>query len=115
MAGIYFQLLDEPVVERAMDIEFQSADRVSDILDRVALAMSVVIHRIDAPFVACAMMMSVKDAIHDRVAEHHVGVSHIDLGAEHLAAVLKLASAHAAEEVEVFLYRAVAVRAVLSG
>ena len=55
-----------------------------------------------------------EDAVHDGVAEHHVGVRHVDLGAQHLAAVGELAGAHAAEEVEVLLDAAVAVGAVLA-
>ena len=49
--------LDEPVVERAMVLEFERADRMRDAFDRIALAVRPVVHRIDAPLVAGAMMM----------------------------------------------------------
>ena len=40
---------------------------------------------------------------------------HVDLGAQHARAVGKFAGAHAAEQVEVLLHRAIAIRAVLPG
>ena len=84
-------------------------------LDGVALTVGVIVHRVDAPLVARAVVVGMEDAVHDGVAEHHVGVAHADLGAEHLAAVLELAGAHAAEQVEVLLDAAVAVGAVGAG
>ena len=59
-------------------------------------------------------MVGVKDAVHYGVAEHHIGMCHIDFGSQYAAAVFKLAGAHTAEEVKVLLYRAVAPRAVLA-
>ena len=93
-----------------MHVEFQGADRVGDPLDRVALAVGVVVHRVDAPFVASAVMLGVDDAVHDRVAEQHVGVGHVDLGAQDLFAVGEFALLHALEQVEVLLDGAVAPR-----
>ncbi len=55
------------------------------------------------------------DAIHDGVAEVHVGTRHIDLGAEHPRSLFKFALVHALEEIEVFLHRAVAVGALDAG
>ena len=55
-------------------------------------------------------MVGVQDAVHDGVAEVHVGRRHVNFGAEHTAAVRELARLHAAEEVEVLLHAAVAVR-----
>ncbi len=102
--------LDEPVVERAVHVEFERADRVGDLLDRVALAVGEVVHRVDAPLVTRAVVFGVDDAVHDRVAEEHVGMRHVDLGAQHLRPVGELAAAHALEQVEVLLRRAVAPR-----
>jgi len=109
------ELLDEPVVERAVDVELQRADAVGDMLDGVGLAVGVVVHGVDAPAVARAVVVGMEDAVHDGVAEHHVGVGHVDFGAEHLGAVGELAVAHAAEEVEVLLGGAVAEGAVGAG
>ena len=102
--------LDEPVVERTVDVEFERADRVGDVLDRVALPVGVVVHRVDAPLVARAVVAGMDDAVHDRVAEEHVGMRHVDLGAQHLLAVGELARLHAFEQVEVLLRRTVAPR-----
>ena len=92
-----------------MYVEFEGADGVGDILDGVALSVGVVVHRVDVPFVAGAVVFGVQYAVHDGVAELHVGVSHVYLGAEHLGAVGELAVFHAFEQFEVFLYAAVAV------
>ena len=110
MRGENVERLDEPVVQRTVHVEFQGADRVGDPLDRVALAVGVVVHRVDAPLVARAVMLGVDDAVHDRVAEQHVRMGHVDLGAQHLGSVGELAVLHSREQIEVFLHRTVAPR-----
>ena len=114
MAREDLELLDEPVVEWTVDVELESADTVCYMLDGVALTVSVVVHRVDAPAVAGAVMGSVEYAVHDRIAELHVRVSHVDLSTEHLSAVGELASFHPFEEVEVLLDGAVTPGAVLA-
>ena len=115
MARIDVQDLDEPVVEGTVHVEFEGADAVGYILYGVALAVGVVVHRVDAPFVAGAVMRRVLDAVHDGIAEHHVGRSHVDLSPEHLLAVGILAVAHLAEKPEVLFGGAVPVGTFLSG
>ena len=66
-------------------------------------------------FFAGARMVGVQDAVEHRVAQVDVAGRHVDLGAQHARAVRKFAGAHAAEQVEIFLDRAVAERAVLAG
>ena len=44
--------LDEPVIQRTVHVELEGADRMGDVLDRVALAVGIIIHRIDAPLVS---------------------------------------------------------------
>ena len=109
------QCLAEPVVERTVHFELQRADGVRDTLDGVALSVREIVHRIDAPFVASAVVFGVQDAVHDGVAEVHVRRCHVDLSAEHAAAVRELARLHATEQVEVLLHAAVAVRALRAG
>ena len=46
------QRFAEPVVQRPVVFEFQRADGVGDALDRIRLAVGVVVHRVDAPLVA---------------------------------------------------------------
>ncbi len=108
------QRFDEPVVQRPVVLELQGADRVRDALERVGLAVRPVVHRIDAPLVAGAVMARMQDAVHHGVAQVDVGRRHVDLRPEHPRAVGELAGAHPHEEVEVLFDAAVAERAVLA-
>ena len=111
MRGIDAQRLDEPVIEGTVDVELQGADGVRDMLDGIALAVGEVVHRIDAPLVAGAVMVRELDAVQQRVAEHHVGMGHVDLRAEDLLPFRVLAGAHLAEELQVLFRGTVAPRA----
>ena len=86
-----------------MVLELQRADRVGDAFDRIALAVRVVVQRIDAPLVARAMMMGVLDAVHHRVAQVDVRRRHVDLGPQRPRAVGELAALHPLEQVEILL------------
>ena len=72
---------------------------------RVRRRMREVVHRIDAPRVAGAMVMRAADAVEHRVAHVDVRRRHVDLRAQHVRAVRELAGAHAREQVEVLLDR----------
>ena len=109
------KLLDEPVVQRAMVFEFQSADGVRDLLQRVRLAVREVVHRINAPLVAGAVMRRMQNAIHHRIAHVQIRRRHVDLGAQGTRAVGKFALPHALEEIEIFFDGTIAIRAVLAG
>ncbi len=78
------------------------------------LAVGEVVHRVDAPLVAGAVMLGVEDAVHDRVAQVEVGGGHVDLGAQRARAVGEFAGAHALEQVQVLFDGAVAVGAFLA-
>ncbi len=95
------QVLDEPVVERPVRLELQGADRMGDALDRIRLAMGEVVGRIDAPGIAGARMAGMQDPVEHRVAQIDVAGAHVDLGAEHLGAVLERAGAHLPEQLQV--------------
>ena len=97
-----------------MILELQRAERVRDALDRVRLAVGEVVQRIDAPLVARARVRRVQDPVEHRVAQVDVRRGHVELRPEHLRAVGKLARAHALEQVEALVDRAVAPRAVLA-
>ena len=109
------QLLDVPVVQRPVILELQRADGVGDALDGIGLAVGVVVHRVDAPLVAGAVVLGVEDAVHHRVAHVQVGRGHVDLGPQGPGAVRELAGAHALEQVQVLLDRAVAIGALPAG
>ena len=106
---------DVPVVERAVVFEFQRADGVRDALDGIGLAVGVVVHRVDAPLVAGAVMLGVQDAVHHRVAHVEVGRRHVDFGAQGAGAVGEFAGLHALEQVQILFDGAVAIGAFLAG
>ena len=108
-------MLDQPVVERPVVLELERADRVRDALDRVGERVRVVVHRVDAPAIARAVVRGVADAVEHRVAQVQVGRGHVDARAQHVRAVGELAGAHAGEEVEALGDRAVAVGARAAG
>ncbi len=109
------EILDIPAVEGLVVGELEGAHGMGDALDGIGLAVGVVVHRVDAPLIAGAVVRGVQDAVHDRIAHVDVGRGHVDLGAQNAAAVGELALLHAGEEVEVFFDGAVAIRAVFSG
>ena len=95
-----------------MVLEFERADRMGYALDRIRLAVRKIIGRVDAPFRTGARMLGMQDAVQHGVAQIDVAGSHIDLGPQNARAVRKLAGAHAAEQVKVFIGAAIAIRAV---
>ena len=115
MAGVNAQSLNEPVVQGTVNVKFQGADRVCNMLDGVALAVGVIVHRVDAPFVPRTVVGRMFDSVKKRVTEHHVGMSHIYLGTEHLFTIGVFAVTHLPEESEILLYAAIAEGGVCSG
>ena len=109
---VHAELIEVPVVERPVVLVLERADRVRDALDRVRLPVSPVVHGIDAPRVARALMRGLADAVHHRVAQVDVAGGHVDLRAQGPGAVVELAHPHAVQEIQVLLDRAVAVRAL---
>ena len=106
--------VEEPVIERTVLLEFERADGIRDALDGIGQRMREVVHRIDAPLVARAVMRCMRDAVDDRVAHDHVRRRHVDFRAQDFRAVCELAGLHATEEIEVFLNRTISVRAFLA-
>ena len=109
------QIDAHPIIEGAVIFEFEGAEGVRHALQIVADGMRVVVHGIDAPLIARAVMGNVQDAVDDGVAQVEVGRRHVDLGTQALFAVRVLALPHLAEEAQVFLDRAVPERALLPG
>ena len=97
-----------------MSLELESADRIGYLLDRVAAAVGPVVHRVDTPFVAGAVMCGAQDAVHDRIAHVDVPRCHVDLCPQRPRSVLECARVHAREEVEVLLGAPVAIRALFA-
>ena len=107
--------LQGPVVEGALIFEFERADRVRDVLERILDRVRVRVHRVDAPLVARRMVFRKADAVDRRIAQVDVGTRHVDLGAKHHGAFRVLASAHLAEEPEALVRRTVAVGRIDAG
>ena len=73
-------VVQHPVVERTVVFELQRAQRVGDALEGVGQTVREVVHRVDAPRIARAMVRDAPDAIKGRVAQIEVGRGHVDLG-----------------------------------
>ncbi len=109
------QSFAEPVIQGPMILKLECANRVSDLFNRIALAVGKIIGRIDTPFIARAVMMGMLDAVHHRVTQIDIRRSHVDLRAQGPCSVGELAFAHPREQIEILLDIAVTVRAVLAG
>src|SRR4051812_24736383 len=75
--------------------------------------MGEIVAWIDGPSRAGARMTRMEDAVEHGIAQVDVRRRHVDAGAQHARTVGEFARAHAREQVEVLLGRAVAERAVL--
>ena len=85
-----------------------------DLLDRILDRMCVVVHRVDAPGVAGAMMMRMPDAVDRRIAQVHVRRRHVDFCAHDMFAVDELAGLHAAKQRQRFCGRTITETGVLA-
>src|SRR4029453_16539646 len=94
--------------------EFQGTNRMSNPFDGVGKGVREIVHRVDAPSVAGPVMRDFPDPVQHGIAHVQIARCHIDLGSEHVSAVLKFARSHALEEIQVLLDGSVGVRAVLS-
>jgi hypothetical protein len=100
--------------KRPVVFELQGAQAVGDALDAVRQAVGEVVHGIDAPAVAGAVVAGLADAVQGGVAHDQVGMGHVDLGPQHPGPVFVFAGTHALEQVQVFLDAAVTPGAVFS-
>ena len=74
------QVVHKPVVKRSVIFELQRADGMRNAFDGIRLPVRIVVHRIDAPLVAGAVMFGMQNAVHHRVAHVEVGRRHVDPG-----------------------------------
>ena len=98
----------DPVVQRAVILIFQRAQRVRDALERVLDRVREVVHRKNAPLCALTVVLDVADAVEHGVAHIEVAGGEVDLRAQGILALRELAGAHARKQIEAFLNRAVA-------
>ena len=92
--------------------KLECTPRVGYTLEVVALAVSEIVHRVCIPLIACTDMRNIEYTIDKGIAEQHVGMSHVDLGAQNQCAWLALAAVHELEQLQVLLNGAVAIGAV---
>ena len=78
------------------------------------MSVRKIVSWVDAPFVACTMMMSVADTIHGRIAQVHVGRAIVDLGSQRFLSVLEFAILHSFEEVKILFDTTTAIRTVFA-
>src|SRR5215471_4081071 len=97
------ELIEKPVIQWAVILEFQRTKRVSHALDGVRLTMGKIVRRINAPLVTRAMMRGAHNPVHDRVAHIDIWRCHIDLGAERSTSIRELSRTHAPKQIEIFL------------
>mmetsp|Transcript_40777 Transcript_40777/g.81700 ORF Transcript_40777/g.81700 Transcript_40777/m.81700 type:complete len:437 (+) Transcript_40777:165-1475(+) len=109
------QFVQNPVVERAMVFKLEGAQRVRDLFQSVRNAMREVVHRVDAPLVACHYVRRLPDPVECRVSHVEVRARHVDFGAQTAFALLVISSLHLAEHLQILLHRPVAVRGLLPG
>mmetsp|Transcript_5820 Transcript_5820/g.13955 ORF Transcript_5820/g.13955 Transcript_5820/m.13955 type:complete len:211 (+) Transcript_5820:1590-2222(+) len=107
------QLVQHPVVERAVVLELEGAERVRDLFQGVRNAVREVVHRVDAPLVPGHDMLRLAHPVQGRVSHVEVGAGHVDLRTQTMLAFLVVAVLHLLEHLEVLLHRAVAVRRLL--
>lgn len=71
---------------------------MSDVLKGVNDAVSVIIRRVDAPFVARVRMSSVSDTVRMRILHVGVDVLHVNLESEGTLSFLESSSSHLLEK-----------------
>jgi len=104
------ELIEDPVVERPMIDEFHRTQRMGDRLECIREAMRIVVHRIDAPGVPGTVVVTLLDAIQDRVAQSQHRGGHVDLGTQDPASLVELTGAHGTKELEILPCTAIAKR-----
>ena len=102
-------MLDDPVVQGPVRLKLQRAQAVGDTLQRILNRMCEVVHGINAPLVSLPVVAHVVDTVDDRVAHIEVTAGQVDLGPQRHGAVGELPGAHAGEQVEALLHRAIPV------
>ena len=109
---VYVQGVEEPVVEGPMVLVLHCADRVGDTLHGVGLPVREVVHWVDHPLIAGAVMRRLQDPVEDGVPHVDIARGHVDFGAQDSLAFVSLAVLHAEEQGQVFLDGAVSVGAL---
>ena len=79
----HINVVYEPVIEGAVILKLQCADRMSYTFYCVFITMSKIIHRIDAPVVFRPVVASLQYPVYDRISHVEVVAGHVYLGPKH--------------------------------
>ena len=109
---VHISSLEQPVVALASDFELKGAQRVSDVFDRVAKAVSVVIRRVNAPEISRVRVGGILYTVSHEVAHVWIVVLHVDLASKRCLTFLVLTGAHLFEFLEVPFNRIIAGRRI---
>ena len=74
---------------------------MGDTLHHILDGVGKVVHGIDAPLVALAVVMHMTDAVDNGVTHIEIAGGQVDLGTEGIAVVLELTGAHTGEHLKV--------------
>ena len=107
-------VIQHPVIQAAVVLEFQRAQRMGDAFQRIGDAVGKVVHRVDAPLAAGLVMIGKLNPVNHRVAHHDKRRGHIDFRAQAGFTLFETTGTHFLEQREVFFHATVAVRAVLT-
>ena len=107
-------VVQHPVIQATVVLEFQRTQRVSNAFQRIADAVGEVIHRVDAPLAAGLVMIGKLNAIDNRIAHYNKGRCHIDFGTQAGFTFLKTTAAHFFKQRQVLFHAAIAIWAVFA-
>ena len=85
-----------------------------DVFNCIALTVSKVIHGIDAPLVAGAMVVGMFDSVNDRITHVHILMRHVDLRPKNLLSVAISSFFHFLKKRAVLLNGSGAIRTIFS-
>ena len=88
---------------------------MGDFFNGIALAMCKIIHRVNAPFIPCTVVMGMFDPVKNGIPHQHIDMGHINFSPKGTYTIGKLAVFHPDKKVAVFLYRPVAEWTVFAG
>ncbi len=112
---IDLQLFNKPIVQRPVRNKFERTNAMGYVLNRIALSVCEIIHRVNTPFIPGAVMMRMFDAVHQRIAHVHVRMGHVNFGAQYLFSVFIFPRTHVGKHGQVFFHRSVSERTVCAG
>ena len=96
-------VLYHPVVQGAVVLKFQRAQRVGDSFQGVLDGVGKIVHGVDAPLVALTVMVHMANPVDHGVAHIEVAGGQVDFGAKGILVVLKLAGPHPGKQIQALL------------